>query len=454
MKLTVRARLGASILIISLVLMGAAMVTVLHSYRAIGLRDAWARVEDMARDAEDDAGYDSRGRLVLDDDVVMYAEGITVVYLDENGDLLRGAYPLSFPDDVALAIGEDRRINGGASHWLVYDVAANDGFYVRALMSTYELDSGFYQMALISGGVVVLFAVLMAISAWAMARRAFRPVSELTRHADSIRGGGQLGARLPVPDTHDEIARLAETFNAMFARLDESFRAERQFTSDASHELRTPVGAILAQCELGLLGDDAERLQALEAIYQRAQHMSTLVNRLLMLARAEQGRQTLAIEPLDVRQLCGFACESLEDSAQEAGVKLELLPGGDAPTINGDSALVVSLITNLIGNAIKYRDPSKPERYVRVSVTGQDGEARVSVADNGIGIPEEHLGRVFDRFYRVDSARGGEGVGLGLCLSAWIARAHGGGINVDSRAGEGSTFTATLRNARAEQSRS
>ena len=131
-----------------------------------------------------------------------------------------------------------------------------------------------------------------------------------------------------------------------------------------------------------------------------------------------------------------------------------MLPGGDAPTINGDSALVVSLITNLIGNAIKYRDPSKPERYVRVSVTGQDGEARVSVADNGIGIPEEHLGRVFDRFYRVDSARGGEGVGLGLCLSAWIARAHGGGIDVDSRAGEGSTFTATLRNARAEQSRS
>ena len=166
MKLTVRARLGASILIISLVLMGAAMVTVLHSYRAIGLRDAWARVEDMARDAEDDAGYDSRGRLVLDDDVVMYAEGITAVYLDANGDLLRGAYPLSFPDGVALAIGEDRRINGGASHWLVYDVAANDGFYVRALMSTYELDSGFYQMALISGGVVVLFAVLMARGPW------------------------------------------------------------------------------------------------------------------------------------------------------------------------------------------------------------------------------------------------------------------------------------------------
>lgn len=453
MKLTVRARLGASILIISLVLMGIAMVTVLHSYRAIGLRDAWARVEDMARDAEDDAGYDSRGRLVLDDDVVMYAEGITVVYLDEAGELLRGAYPLSFPDGVALALDENRTIDGGASRWLVYDVAANDGFNVRALMSTYELDRGFYQMALISGGMVVLFAALMAISAWAMARRAFRPVSELTRHADSIRGGGQLGARLPVPDTHDEIARLAETFNAMFARLDESFRAERQFTSDASHELRTPVGAILAQCELGLTGDDAERLDALEAIYQRAQHMSTLVNRLLMLARAEQGRQTLAIEPLDVRQLCTFACESLADAAQEAGVELKLEPGDDAPTIDGDSALVVSLMTNLIGNAIKYRDPSKSERYVRVRVTGHDGEARVTVEDNGIGIPEEHLGRVFDRFYRVDSVRGGEGVGLGLCLSAWIARAHGGGIDVDSRAGEGSRFTATLRNARAEQRR-
>ncbi len=453
MKLTVRARLGASILIISLVLMGGAMVAVLHSYRAIGLRDAWARVEDMARDAEDDAGYDSRGRLVLDDDVVMYAEGITVVYLDADGELLRGAYPLSFPNGVALALDENRTIDGGASRWLVYDIAANDGFNVRALMSTYELDRGLYQMALIAIGAVVLFAALMAVSAWAMARRAFRPVSELTRHADSIRGGGQLGARLPVPDTHDEIASLAETFNAMFARLDESFRAERQFTSDASHELRTPVGAILAQCELGLMGDDAERLAALEAIYQRAQHMSTLVNRLLMLARAEQGRQTLAIEPLDVRQLCTFACESLEDAAQEAGVELRLEPGGDAPTIDGDSALVVSLITNLIGNAIKYRDPSKPERYVRVRVTGRDGEARVAVEDNGIGIPEEHLGRVFDRFYRVDSARGGEGVGLGLCLSAWIARAHGGGIEVDSQAGEGSTFTATLRNARAEQRR-
>lgn len=453
MKLTVRARLGASILIISLVLMGGAMVAVLHSYRAIGLRDAWARVEDMARDAEDDAGYDAHGRLRLDDDVVMYADGITVVYLDEAGGLLSGAYPLSFPEDVPLALDENRTIDGGASRWLVHDVAANDGFNVRALMSTFELDRGFYQMALIAGGATVLFAALMAVSAWAMARRAFRPVSELARHADSIRGGGQLDARLPVPDTNDEIAQLARTFNAMFARLDESFRAERQFTSDASHELRTPVGAILAQCELGLLGDDAERLDALEAIYQRAQHMSTLVNRLLMLARAEQGRQTLTIERLDLRQLCEFACESLEDAAQGEGVKLKLLPGVDSPAIEGDSALIVSLITNLIGNAIKYRDPAKPERRVYVRVSGRDGEARVSVEDNGIGISREHLGRVFDRFYRVDSARGGEGVGLGLCLSAWIARAHGGSIDVDSRAGEGSRFTATLRNARAEQRR-
>ena len=144
--------------------------------------------------------------------------------------------------------------------------------------------------------------------------------------------------------------------------------------------------------------------------------MSTLVNRLLMLARADQGRQVLHIERLELRPLCEFACQSLEERAEERGVELELMPGEDAPEIDGDSALIVSLITNLVGNAINYSDMDKAKRWVRVSVSGSDGDARISVSDNGLGIPEEHVAHIFDRFYRVDSARGGEGTGLGLSL--------------------------------------
>lgn len=447
MKLTVKARLSASILITSLLLLGVALGAILVAYNHIGLKAAWARVEDMARDAEDDAEFANSGRLRLDDDVLLYSEGVSVVFLEGDGKRLAGVYPLSFPADVPILTDRERRLEGKPGDWLVYDVDSGDGFYVRAVMSLYEHQLTMNKMTLIAAALTLGFALTMAVLAWLMARRAFKPVAELVRHAESIHGGGQLDERLPVPDTHDEIEQLARTFNAMFRRLDDSFRAERQFTSDVSHELRTPVGAIMAQCELGLVGDEAERMEALDAIYATAQHMSTLVNRLLMLARADQGRQVLHIERLELRPLCEFACQSLEERAEERSVELELVPGEDAPEIDGDSALIVSLITNLVGNAINYSDMDKPKRWVRVSVSGSDGDARISVADNGLGIPEEHVAHIFDRFYRVDSARGGEGTGLGLCLCAWIAAAHGGRVEVESRLGEGSCFTAILTGA-------
>ena len=448
MRLTVKARLSASILITSLLLLGGALMAILFSYYQLGLMDAWAHVEDMARDAEDDAHMDMRGRLIIDNNAVMYSEGITVVYMDAAGALLGGAYPLSFPEGVKIAAGENRRVSGSPSDWLVRDMLSEDGFYVRAVMSLHELEGSLLRLALVAGVLTLAFALAMSVLAWLMARHAFLPVNRLICHADTIRSGGQLDERLPVPDTHDEIAALARTFNAMLERLDESFRAERQFTSDVSHELRTPVGAIIAQCEMGLAGEDGDRVAALESIRHTADHMATLVNRLLMLARADQGRQAVQVEPLDIRELCEFACESLAERAQEAGVELTMLPGDAAPQIDGDSALIVSLISNLIGNAINYSDPAKPERHVRVSVSGAAGEARICVEDNGLGIAPEHIKRIFDRFYRVDGSRGGEGTGLGLCLCAWIARAHGGRIEVVSQPGAGSSFTALLTGAR------
>ena len=282
-------------------------------------------------------------------------------------------------------------------------------------------------------------ALFAAVAGYFLAARALAPIDQITRTARRI-SAEDLSARLSLPPTDDEVGRLAATFDGMLARLDDSFQRERQFTSDAAHELRTPLAAM--QTILSVVraqrrtSEDYE--QALEDLSEEALRLRSLVEALLRLARGESQSPALR-ETLDLSCLLPDVADSLRPLAEAKGLSLTCsVPKG--LTVSADVDSLIRLFVNLIDNAVKYTERGS------VSISGRANGAAVSVivADTGIGIPAEHLPRIFDRFYRVDASRSTPGAGLGLTIAQEIARAHGGAVEVDSAAGKGSTFTVNL----------
>ena len=272
---------------------------------------------------------------------------------------------------------------------------------------------------------------------------ALSPIGRITRTARQI-SAEDLSRRLDLELPDDEVGRLAKTFDDMIARLDDAFGRQRRFTADASHELRTPLTIIKGQIEVSLQQErepEAYR-RVLEAVNEEVDRVIRLAGSLLTLTRADAGQIPLVLEAVDISELLGGVVEQVEPTAADRGVEIRLDPGPPIK-IMADEDLVLQLMLNLLDNAIKY---TPRNGCVRVGWELNGGHLELKVKDTGIGIPGEHLPYLFDRFYRVNTARGRSdgGVGLGLAISRWIAEAHGGSIRVESEPGTGSTFTAVL----------
>ncbi len=296
--------------------------------------------------------------------------------------------------------------------------------------------------------VIIAFAypaVLGVTSAGGLflAGRALSPIDRVTRVARKI-GAEDLGQRLDLDLPDDEVGRLARTFDEMIERLDRAFKRQRQFTADASHELRTPLTAIKGQTEVALQRErDPEAYrEVLRGVNSEVDRMIRLVGSLLTLARADAARIEINREDLSARALATDAVEQVSPAASEKGLTLTVMPGDDVRLV-ADQDLVLQLLLNLLDNAIKY---TAAGGAIDVSWRVADGQAEIAIADNGPGIPAEHLPHIFDRFYRVDVARsrGEGGAGLGLAICRWIVEAHGGSIEATSEPGSGATFTVRL----------
>ncbi len=327
-------------------------------------------------------------------------------------------------------------------------------------------------------------ALVLAGGYW-LAGRAMAPVRTITRTARGI-SETDLNQRLRL-GTHDELGELADTFDDMLDRLQAAFDRQRQFTADASHELRTPLTIVGLETDLALArrrgGDEYER--AMRVIKSENEFMAHLVNDLLTLARMDAGQTQIRREPLDLSDVTLDVVERLMPIARRDGVELIT---GDLPEImlQGDRATLTQMITNLVENAIKYSGVAGKHVWVSTGTICPAEDAQpdpaqyswVRVADDGPGIPEDHLPHLFERFYRVDSSRtrrldrpqpaaavGGnpaassqalplttinegektpDGSGLGLAIVKWIAQAHGGIVSVQSEVGKGSTFEVHL----------
>jgi len=296
-----------------------------------------------------------------------------------------------------------------------------------------------FQNVIMIGGLFVL--VLAAAGGYFLAIRALKPVDEMTKAARGIEES-DLSRRLKVGSS-DELGRLAVTINEMISRLEKAFVRQRQFTADASHELRTPLSVIEAEATLALgkTRSSEEYQQSLESITQEVTYMSSILEKLLMLARADAGKEQLNFDTINLKDLVSGLAPDIEMLANEKGLRFELGSVEDL-SVSGDRVKLKQVLLNLLDNAIKYT----PEGTISASLVRQENNAVISVIDTGIGISQEHLPRIFERFYRVDKARsrGEHGTGLGLAITKYIVEAHSGKIDVTSEVGKGTTFRVYL----------
>ncbi len=296
--------------------------------------------------------------------------------------------------------------------------------------------------------MILLISIIMG--SWIIGRR-FRPLIRIMDEVEAISDGRSLHRRLAVTGS-DEIARLAITVNRMIARLEASFSSLYRFTADASHELKTPLMVLRAGVERALTHPQTppEALQSLDEALEGVNWMTELVDGLLTLARADEGRAPLAVEPCDLREILAEAAETGGMLAEGGGITVTTeMP--DLPVVLAvDRTRIRQLLLNLVTNAVKYTPAGG---RVLLGLVLRDGQVILEVRDTGIGIAPGDLPPVFDRFWRADPARTrtGEkaGTGLGLAITKWVAEAHGGSIDVQSRPGRGTIFTVTLPGPRA-----
>lgn len=289
--------------------------------------------------------------------------------------------------------------------------------------------------------------VASTIIGYLLVGRTLQPVESIVDEVEAITDGRSLHRRLAEPRTGDELARLSATLNAMLARLERSFSTLRRFTADASHELKTPLTVLRSGVERAITHPATPPvvLEVLEETLVEVNRMTEMVDSLLMLARADEGRAPLHLEQLDLREILAEVAETANILGEQAGVAVDVSIPAAPMVLAADHSRIRQLFMNLITNAIKYT-PKGGNVWIEASETG--GQITVTVRDTGIGIAPGDLPLIFDRFWRADAARSrtGErpGAGLGLAICKWIAEAHGGSIEAQSRPGRGTTFTVKL----------
>ena len=292
--------------------------------------------------------------------------------------------------------------------------------------------------------VILIGAVV--VGHW-LAGTSLRPVQGIMDEVEAISDGRSLHRRLPVPIAGDEMARLALTVNGMLSRLEQSFASLHRFTADASHELKTPLMVLRAGVERALVhpGIPPEILQSLDETLAQINQMSEMVENLLTLARADEGRAPLAVEESDLRELLGDVAETAGMLGESAGISVRADIPDHQVRLPVDRHRIREMLLNLVTNAIKYTPQGGS---VGLGLGEENGEVVITVRDSGIGIAPGDLPHIFERFWRADPARSRTGdrpgTGLGLAITKWIAEAHGGSITVQSRPGRGSAFVVRL----------
>lgn len=324
-----------------------------------------------------------------------------------------------------------------------------EGALVRILQvgqSTYDIEHTLDELRTISVFLSPIVILMLTAFGWFLAGRVLTPIVDITATAQKITAE-KLNRRLAVSDTDDEIARLSQTINSMLGRLEESFVRIRRFSGDASHELRTPLAIIKGETEVALrwAKSDEELRMALESNLEEINRMEQIVSDLLSLARSDASELHLNIARLSLSDLLQDIWMSGKTLAEPYGhtVRLHLDVESEIHML-GDHIQLYRVLVNILNNAINYTPPGG-KVDIRL-VLQENRRILIQISDTGLGIAPEHLPHIFDRFYRIDSARNRDqgGTGLGLAIAKAIVEAHGGSLSVISNVDEGTTFSISL----------
>lgn len=379
------------------------------------------------------------------DDLDFLHDGVMLAVYDAGGSLIAGLTPMQLPQ-TEFKSELLQTVTNGNQTWYVFDLymkvaGSPGGVWLRGTTSLSSIYATRDEILLQCALLFPFLILLSGFGGYLLTKKALKPVRQITAAAERIGSGSDLSQRIDLHNADREMMELSQTFDSMFSRLEKSFDAERQFTADASHELRTPTAVIIAQTEYALQHAKAdEKDEALQKILAQAQKMSRLLAQLLMLARADANKIQFEIEKFDFSELAEIVLEETEQLAADKNitVKSDIEPDVE---VEGDQTLLMRLLLNLLDNSVKY--------------TGEGGEVAFTlrktadsvicaVRDTGCGIAPEELPKIWRRFYQSDGNRGQSGAGLGLSMVQWIANLHGGTVSVESTPGEGSTFTFTM----------
>ena len=294
---------------------------------------------------------------------------------------------------------------------------------------------------------IPLSIVLASGGGYFLARRSLSPVVEMGTQAGRI-GADNLHQRLQVTNARDELGHLAQSFNSLLDRLDQSFEQQRRFMADASHELRTPVAILCGEADVALSQQSRspeEYRESLDILRSEAKRLQHIVEDLFTLARADAGQYPLTLTDFYLDELVMECSRSVRTLAAAKQITIRCDSSKEMP-IHADEALLRRMIVNLLDNAIKYTPPGGT---VFLTWDVRESQYQITVSDTGQGVPSELQSRIFERFFRVDKARSrsendGGGAGLGLSISRWIVQAHAGQLELTRSDTSGSTFTVLL----------
>lgn len=377
-----------------------------------------------------------------------YDKGVHMVMYDSEGNIINGQIPFDL-GEVQEYCEEVTEINYNGNRYYVYDEVvmshrSDTKFFIRGVISITEES---YALNTIVKNNIILTVILIfiaAIGGYVIISRAFVPVNKISKTAKEISESSDLSRRIKVGKGKDEISSLANTFDEMLEKIEKTFEREKQFTSDASHELRTPVAVILSECEYmdECAKSESDYKESADSIKRQADKMSKLISELLLISRMDKNSKKLNKEETDLSELLMFVCDEQEE-IRETDVVMERRIKADVQACV-DRSLVARLFINLISNAYQYIGEG---HKIVVSLEENDKEVIFSVVDDGIGIDEENITKIWERFYQVEPSRTSNensSMGLGLSMVKHIADTHKGSVSAKSEIGNGSTFTVKI----------
>ncbi len=378
---------------------------------------------------------------------MFFENGVHTAVYDENGDIVGGAIPFEFADEIELTDGEmlEKTFDGNqfltysrkvllednTAHWIVGVVSiANEGTLLNSVTKTNLI-------------LIMILILVAALGGWCLLKQAFKPVEKIRNTAKAISESRDLSQRIALPGGKDEIHRLADTFDEMLAKIEKTLNKEKQFTSDASHELRTPVAVISSECEYALECSATldEAKESVVSIKRQADKMSKLISELLTISRMDNNTMEINFENINVSELLNFVCDEQEEiRTKSITLKRNIMPNVYLET---DSMLLARIFINLISNAYSY---GKENGNIDVALLDRENDVVIEISDDGIGIAEENLPKIWERFYQANTSRTNVdgSMGLGLSMVKLIADKLGISISVKSKLDDGTIFTLVI----------